>query len=57
MISFDFLDFLEFFGPQTVFIGGRGTKFKILSFFSNFLDLKQLENNQICIQMVKFIFK
>jgi hypothetical protein len=31
------IDFLEFFTPQTVFIGKWGTKFNFLDFFPNFL--------------------
>jgi hypothetical protein len=43
----------EFFGPQNVFIGGWGTKFK-------FFDLKQSyfnSNGQIRIQTITFKFK
>jgi hypothetical protein len=47
------LIFFEFFEPQTVFIGGWDIKFIFLDFF----DLKQLKNNQICIQTIKFKFK
>jgi hypothetical protein len=57
MTSLEF--FLEFFGPQTVFIGGWGTKFKILKKWTS-KDKKQSNlylNNQICIQTIKFEFK
>jgi hypothetical protein len=52
------IDFLEFFTPQTVFIGKWGTKFNFfLDFFPNFLTSNGQKNNQICIKMTKFIFK
>jgi hypothetical protein len=43
-------DFLEFFEPQTVFIGEWGMKFIFLDFFY-FFDLKWSK------KMIKFIFK
>jgi hypothetical protein len=49
MIRFDFLDF---FGPQMVFIGEWGTKF-IFRFFLT----QMIKNDQICIQTAEFIFK
>jgi hypothetical protein len=52
------IDFLEFFTPQTVFIGKWDTKFNFFRFFSKFFNLKwSKKNNQICIKMTKFIFK
>jgi hypothetical protein len=36
MTIFDFLDFLEFFRPQTVFIGEWGMEFYFLYFFQFF---------------------
>jgi hypothetical protein len=55
MTRFVFLDFHEFFGPQTVFIGEWGTKFIFLD-FSIFLP-QMVKNDQICIQTAKFILK
>jgi hypothetical protein len=51
------IDFLEFFTPQTVFIG-KWVQNLIFLDFSEFFNLKwSKKNNQICIKMTKFIFK
>jgi hypothetical protein len=33
------------------------TSFEFFRFFSKYLDLKRLKNDQIYIQMIKFVFK
>jgi hypothetical protein len=49
MTRFVFLDFYEFFGPQTVFIGEWGTKFIFLDFFKKLASNGQ-KNDQIFIK-------
>jgi hypothetical protein len=51
------LNFLEFFGPQTIFIGGCGMKFNFFRIIFEFFGPQMIKNDQIYIQMIKFVFK